>query len=158
PFEADAAAHAAEHCIEVQLPILARLAPASQVVGLVMHEGDYDMLCRAADALAKLLESLPELPLLVVSTDMHHYSDDAATRQLDAEALAAIRNLDSRQLWDTVRRRGIKMCGYRPTVLVMETLRRLGKLNRCEQVGYATSADVSGDTRQVVGYAGLLWN
>ncbi|NMC19133.1 MAG: AmmeMemoRadiSam system protein B, partial [Thermogutta sp.] len=47
PFEADAAAHAAEHCIEVQLPILARLAPASQVVGLVMHEGDYDMLCRA---------------------------------------------------------------------------------------------------------------
>ncbi|GAB6187974.1 AmmeMemoRadiSam system protein B [Thermopirellula anaerolimosa] len=158
PFEADAVAHAAEHCIEVQLPILARLAPASQVVGLVMREGDYDMLCRAADALAKLLQSLPELPLLVVSTDMHHYSDDAATRKLDAEALEAVRNLDARQLWDTVRRRGIKMCGYRPTVLVMETLRRLGKLNHCEQVGYATSADASGDTREVVGYAGLLWN
>ncbi|MGQ9913571.1 MAG: AmmeMemoRadiSam system protein B [Thermogutta sp.] len=158
PFEADAMAHAAEHCIEVQLPILARLAPAAQVLGLVIREGNYALLCRAADALAKLLESLPQLPLLVVSTDMHHYSNDAATRKLDAEALEAIRSLDSRQLWDTVRRRGIKMCGYRPTVLVMETLRRLGKLNRCEQVGYATSADVSGDTREVVGYAGLLWN
>jgi len=158
PFEADAVAHAAEHCIEVQLPILARLAPAAQVLGLVIREGDYDLLCRAADALAKLLESLPEPPLLVVSTDMHHYSDDATTRKLDAEALEAVRNLDSRLLWETVRRRGIKMCGYRPTVLVMETLRRLGKLNRCEQVGYATSAEASGDTREVVGYAGLLWN
>ncbi len=158
PFEADAVAHAAEHCIEVQLPILARLAPAVQVLGLVIREGDYNMLCRAADALAKLLESLPEPPLLVVSTDMHHYSDDATTRRLDAEALEALRRPDSRLLWETVRRRGIKMCGYRPAVLVMETLRRLGKLNHCEQVGYATSADASGDTREVVGYAGLLWN
>ncbi len=158
PFEADAVAHAAEHCIEVQLPIVARLAPASQVIGLVLREGTYDMLCQAADALAKLLESLPELPLLVVSTDMHHYSDDATTRKLDAAAIAALRNLDSRQLWDTVRQRGVKMCGYRPVVLVMETLRRLGKLHRCEPVGYATSADASGDTREVVGYAGLLWN
>lgn len=158
PFEADAMAHAAEHCIEVQLPILARLAPAAQVLGLVIREGDYNMLCRAADALAKLLESLPEPPLLVVSTDMHHYSDDATTRKLDAEALEALRRPDPRLLWETVRRRGIKMCGYRPAVLVMETLRRLGRLNRCEQVGYATSADASGDTREVVGYAGLLWN
>ena len=44
-----------------------------------------------------------------------------------------------------------------PAVLVMETLRRLDALNRCEPVGYATSAEASGDTSRVVGYAGMLF-
>jgi AmmeMemoRadiSam system protein B len=38
----------------------------------------------------------------------------------------------------------------------METLRRLGGLTRSERVAYATSADASGDTSRVVGYAGVL--
>ena len=39
-LELDADAHEAEHAIEVQLPILARLAPASRVVGIAIHGGD----------------------------------------------------------------------------------------------------------------------
>ena len=39
----------------------------------------------------------------------------------------------------------------------METLRWLGRLKRCESVGYTTSAEASGDTSRVVGYAGLLF-
>jgi AmmeMemoRadiSam system protein B len=38
----------------------------------------------------------------------------------------------------------------------METLRQLGGLRRCRRVGYATSADVNGNTQRVVGYAGVL--
>jgi AmmeMemoRadiSam system protein B len=38
----------------------------------------------------------------------------------------------------------------------METLRQLDCLHRCEPVGYATSADTTGDTQRVVGYAGML--
>jgi AmmeMemoRadiSam system protein B len=40
----------------------------------------------------------------------------------------------------------------------METLRRLGGLNRAERVGYATTADVTGDPSRVVGYAGMLFS
>jgi AmmeMemoRadiSam system protein B len=39
----------------------------------------------------------------------------------------------------------------------METLRQLQCLHRCESVGYATSAEASGSTDRVVGYAGLLF-
>jgi len=39
----------------------------------------------------------------------------------------------------------------------METLRELGQLHRAERIGYATSADVSGDTSRVVGYAGVAF-
>jgi AmmeMemoRadiSam system protein B len=48
------------------------------------------------------------------------------------------------------------MCGVRPAIVVMETLRQLGLLGRCVRVGYETSAAVSRDTSRVVGYAGLL--
>ena len=32
-----------------------------------------------------------------------------------------------------------------------------GALNQCQPVGYATSADASGDRSRVVGYAGMLF-
>jgi AmmeMemoRadiSam system protein B len=33
----------------------------------------------------------------------------------------------------------------------------LGGLRKAERVGYATSADVTGNTSRVVGYAGMLF-
>ena len=104
-----------------------------------------------------MLRSLPEQPLLVVSTDMNHYAGDADTRRLDRMALDCIQRLRPDQLYETVTENRISMCGMAPAVLVMETLKRLARLNRCEPVGYATSADASGDTSRVVGYAGMLF-
>jgi len=49
------------------------------------------------------------------------------------------------------------MCGVVPAVIVMETLRELGQLTRATRIGYATSADVTGDTSRVVGYAGVVF-
>ncbi len=153
----DNAAHAEEHAIEVQLPILARLAPSSRVIGVAIHGGDWERLARAAQQLAAVLRKLPDRPLLVISSDMNHYADDDSTRRVDRMALDAIESLDPRRLLDTVTQNRISMCGVLPAVLVMETLRHLGALTRCELVGYTTSAEASGDRRQVVGYAAALF-
>ncbi len=58
--------------------------------------------------------------------------------------------------YSTVLENQISMCGIVPLIFVMETLRKLGRLNKIEEVGYTTSAAVSGDTDRVVGYAGLI--
>jgi AmmeMemoRadiSam system protein B len=158
-LELDAAAHAHEHAIEVQLPFLARLAPQARVVGIVLASGsaDLDDLRRLADQLAGVLRDLPEWPLLVISTDMNHYASETHTRRVDRMALACIESCDPGRLYRTVTDNQISMCGMMPAVVVMETLRRLDSLNRCEQVGYTTSAEASGDTSRVVGYAGMLF-
>ncbi len=153
----DADAHEAEHAIEVQLPILARLAPQSRVVGIAIHGGDLARIQRAAEQLAALLGQLPERPLLVISTDMNHFADDQHTRQVDRVALDALETLDPARLFQAVTDNRITMCGVLPAVLVMETLRRLGSLTHYEPVGYATSADASGDQARVVGYAAGLF-
>jgi AmmeMemoRadiSam system protein B len=156
-LELDAAAHAREHAIEVQLPILARLAPEARVVGIAVHGGDPSRLERFADEMAGVLHGMEKPPLLVISTDMNHYAGDAETRRIDRLALDRIESLDPKGLYETVTENRISMCGVLPAVLVMETLRRLDSLNRFDSVGYATSADASGDTSRVVGYAGMLF-
>ncbi len=155
-LELDAAAHQSEHAIEVQLPILARLAPEARLVGIVLHGGGLPALQRFADQLAGVLADMPERPLLVISSDMNHFASDEQTRQLDRMALDALQTLDPSKLYETVIGRQISMCGAAPAVVVMETLRRLGSLDHCELVGYATSADASNDRSRVVGYAGML--
>jgi AmmeMemoRadiSam system protein B/AmmeMemoRadiSam system protein A len=152
----DAAAHQREHAIEVELPFLARLAPETRVVGIALGEGDLASCSRFADGLARVLRSRPDRPLLLISSDMNHFATDAETRRLDELALKALEDLDAQELYRTVRRNHISMCGVLPAVVVLETLKRLGCLTRAERVGYATSADVTGDQSRVVGYAGML--
>jgi AmmeMemoRadiSam system radical SAM enzyme/AmmeMemoRadiSam system protein B/AmmeMemoRadiSam system protein A len=153
----DATSHQNEHAIEVQLPLLARLAPGARVVGIAMHGGEWTDLERFAGQLAEVLGSLPQRPLLLVSTDMNHYADEAETQRLDRLALEAVEGLDPHGLLETVQSQRISMCGAVPASVAMEALRRLDALNRCELVGHATSAEASGDTRRVVGYAGALF-
>ncbi|MGQ9574863.1 MAG: AmmeMemoRadiSam system radical SAM enzyme [Thermoguttaceae bacterium] len=153
----DADAHRGEHAIEVQLPIVARLAPNSRVVGIAIHAGDLPRLQKAGQQLAGALRDLPDRPLLVISTDMNHYAEDSYTRRVDRMALDAIESLDPARLYQTVLDNRISMCGMIPAVLVLETLRQLGCLNQVQAVGYATSAETSGDRTQVVGYAAMLF-
>jgi len=157
-LELDASAHRQEHAIEVQLPILARLAPQVRVVGISIGAADdLAALQWFATQLAGVLSDLPERPLLIISSDMNHFAEDAENRILDRIALDAIETLDPAQVFQTVRLHRISMCGLYPCVIVMETLRQLGSLKRCELVGYATSADADGPRDRVVGYAGMLF-
>ena len=153
----DAAAHREEHAIEVQLPLLARLAPQVRVVGITVGDGSLPELLRFGAELAGVLRDMPQRPLLVISSDMNHFADDTQTRRVDRLALDAIETLDPARVYETVRQNRISMCGMGPCVIVMEALRQLACLNRCELVGYATSGEASGTTDQVVGYAGLLF-
>jgi AmmeMemoRadiSam system protein B len=155
-LELDAAAHQQEHGIEVELPWIARLAPGSKVVGIAIGGGNLDRCRQFAAGLAGLLRSMPRQPLLVISSDMNHFATDSENRRLDEIALRAMETLRPEELFEVVTRHNISMCGMLPAVIVMETLRQLGGLQTCRRIGYATSADVTGDTRRVVGYAGML--
>ncbi len=155
-LELDAAPHREEHAIEVQLPLLARLAPQSRVVGITIGSGALPELLRFGRQMATVLRDDQPRPLLIVSSDMNHFADEAATRQVDRVALDALETLDPERLYQTVRANRITMCGVGSAVVVMETLRTWGCLDKFEEVGYTTSAEASGETRRVVGYAGVL--
>jgi hypothetical protein len=49
------------------------------------------------------------------------------------------------------------MCGLGPAVAMLTALNALG-VKKSELVKHSTSADVSGDRNQVVGYAGMIFS
>ena len=161
-FAFDTVPHAQEHSIEVLLPILARLAPETKISAVAMSLSPWEMIRRGAAQLANFLNTLPEKPMFIISSDMNHFANDETTRRVDQIALDAIARATAEQNPDhalrTVYEQQISMCGIVPAVFVMETLRVMGRLDRVEEVGYMTSADVSGDKSRVVGYAGLIFH
>lgn len=164
-FKLDAISHQREYSIEVNLPILAYLAPGSRVVGAVMAGGSFSKLESAAKKLAAWIAKMPVRPLLVASSDMNHFATDAETRKVDRPAVEALMACDPQRVYNCVcENREVKirenhggMCGVEPTVLVMLILRELGSLQRAGCVGYSTSGNISGDKRRVVGYCGMLF-
>ncbi len=156
-LELDAAAHAQEHAVEVILPMLRFLRPDVRVVAIVMRGGDWQELDSFGQHMAKALSEVTPAPLLVISTDFSHYVPEEEARRLDRLAVEAMERCQPRELFDIVRQKQISMCGLVPTVAALTTLQHMGKLNECYRVAYTTSAEVSGDRRAVVGYAGLLF-
>lgn len=155
-LELDGAAHHMEHAIEVELPLLQRLAPEAKVVGIAIGAGTYARLEKLAEGLAYVLDKRKDDVLFVISSDMNHFATDEENRLLDEQALAALETLDPHKAFDAIMDKRISMCGVRPAVVVMETLKRWNRLNKAVRTGYATTADTTGDKSRVVGYAGML--
>jgi AmmeMemoRadiSam system protein B/AmmeMemoRadiSam system protein A len=153
----DAESQRQEHSIEVQLPILARLAPQARLTAICVAQGPLEDALRFGSQMAGVLRGMPKRPLLIISSDMNHFADHATTQHIDQMAIEAIQSLDPANVFETVRGRRISMCGMYPCVIAMETLRQLDLLHRAELVGYATSAQVNGQPDRVVGYAGMLF-
>lgn len=153
----DPVAHGREHSLEVQLPFLQRLIPGFRFVPIAIGVSDYETLAGLGEAIAGVLEKMPERVLIIASSDMNHYESDSVTRRKDREAIDAILALDAKGLLESLRRNHNSMCGYGPTVAMITAARRLGA-NHAELIRYATSGDVTGDRDQVVGYAGIaVW-
>ncbi len=161
PFRKDAVAHRREHAVETLVPLIARRNPQAKVVGAVIGRATVDELTAAAANFAEFLQNEEKsgrnAPLLLISSDMNHFSNDETTRRLDALALDALESLDPKRLLETVRREKISMCGVLPAFFILTALGKIGKLRKAEKVGYATSGDSSGDRERVVGYAGYLF-
>jgi AmmeMemoRadiSam system protein B len=137
------------------LPFLQRLTPSFAFVPIVIATVQYGDLESLGHALAEVIRSEQEPILIVASSDMNHYEPDDVTRVKDRKAIDRILALEPRELFDTVRNERISMCGYGATVAMLIAARALGATH-AELVRYATSGDVNGDLREVVGYVGII--
>lgn len=151
----DEVAHSAEHSIEVQIPLLQRIAPMFSFVPIVIGTLRYAELEALGRGIAQVIASEPEPILLVASSDMNHYESDAITRVKDRKAIDRILALEPRELFDTVQNESISMCGCGAAVAMLTAVRELGATH-AELAGYATSGEVNGDREEVVGYAGVV--
>lgn len=155
-IEADDAAHAGEHSIEVQLPILQAMQKEFTFLPIVIASDDLESYKAVGKDIALAIKELKieEEVLIIASSDMTHYESDKSVRTKDKAAIEAILELDLDELFKRIRSMDISMCGYGPTAVMISAAKILGA-KKAKLIKYQTSGDTSGDYSSVVGYAGI---
>ncbi|MCX6361946.1 MAG: AmmeMemoRadiSam system protein B [Armatimonadetes bacterium] len=134
------AAHAREHCLEVELPFLQRAFPGCAVVPLLCGRG-------SDDVVEAVLEAVWDAPgvIPVVSTDLSHYEPYAAAQRLDAQTAAAVLALEPERIADE------HACGAPALRALCRLAKRRGGI--ASALDLRNSGDTAGGRSEVVGYA-----
>jgi hypothetical protein len=146
------AGYGGEHSLEVQLPFLQTVLPGVPVVPLVVGRQSLDLSYRLARTLAAVTAG--RNVLLLASSDLSHFHDDAAAAGLDGELLELVRSNDTFLLGYLGFSGELEACGIGGIVTVLEAARRLGA-GRTHVMGYEHSGRVTGDKSSVVGYTAV---
>ncbi len=155
-LQEDEMAHSREHSLEVEVPFLQELQPEFTFVPIAFGTTDVEALVKIGDGIARVVERFEEEVLIVTSSDMNHYEDEATTRRKDQRAIECMQRLDWQGLYDVCKRERISMCGLGPAIVTLSAMKKLGA-ERGELVKYATSGQISGEYDSVVGYAGMIF-
>jgi MEMO1 family protein len=140
PFVAPSdAAHAPEHALEVELPFLQALLRGFTIVPLLVGNA-------AAKDIAEVMRRVwgGAETMLVVSSDLSHYHDDATARRLDAATATAIERGDWARLGPN------DACGFLAISGLLMEARARGLNGR--RLALRNSGDAAGDRTRVVGY------
>lgn len=151
----DTLAHQREHSLEVMLPFLAAIDPDTRIVPVCVAHPDLDTLLSVGKAIGRALRGFERPVSILVSSDMSHFVHHDTARRQDAQALDPALRLDAETFYSTVRGEGISMCGVLPMTVGIAAARELGA-SESEITAYATSGQINGEMRRVVGYAGML--
>jgi len=132
-----------EHSTEVQMPFIYRYFKEIPVVELIY--GNYSPM-----KLKEIIKyALNDNSLVVISSDLSHYYDIETANKLDSFCLEAVHNLDISYL------KNCEACGK---IGIEGMILAANELNLTPFiVDYRTSADVSGDTSNVVGYMSAIF-
>jgi len=152
----DEVAHAYEHSIEVQLPLIRQIKGAAfRFVPIILASEEKLMYKDIAHSIAAAVREAKKDVLVIASSDMTHYEPQKLAMEKDRKAIEAMLALDADELKNRVQRLQISMCGYMPAIVAIMAAKELGA-KTARLAAYQTSGDVSGDYSSVVGYAGIV--
>jgi MEMO1 family protein len=131
-------AHVPEHALEAELPFLQAVLGRFTLIPLLVGDAAPEWVAAIIDAV------LDERTLLVVSTDLSHYLDDASARKRDRATAETIERLQSDRLGPS------DACGFAALngALCVASRRQW----RIKRLDLRNSGDTSGDRASVVGY------
>ena len=166
----DIESHLYEHSIEVQLPFLQFLFEKIKIVPIVFRR---DKLPEEAEDLADAIEisakKLKRKIFVIASSDFTHYGDaydflpfsgsneeiKKRVYELDKKAISQIINLDEKKFLKYVYENKLTICGFAPITAAIFYAKKHVKKGKL--LKYYCSGDVSGNYKNCVGYASILF-
>jgi len=150
----DELSHRDEHSLEVQVPMIKYRFPRARIAPILMGQQDYASAIRLAEKIVSAVRMTKRDIRIVASSDFSHYVPEAKAKSDDLYAIEPLITLDTVEFYRRIEERRVTACGYGPITAMVNACGRLGA-KAAKLIRYATSGDVTGDTREVVGYAAI---
>lgn len=139
-----------EHAQEIQLPFLqCALEGKFSILPLMVRTRNPKKLQNFADLLMENLQG--HSYLIIASTDLSHFFSLDIAQQMDAEMLRRIKAMDAEAVLAAEHEGVASACGASSVAVLLYAVKKQTD-PRAYILNYSTSADVTGDTRSVVGY------
>ncbi len=139
-----------EHALEVQLPFLQVALGKFSLVALVMGDQDLQTCTALGESIGKAVGNRSDV-LIVASSDLSHFHDQATATRLDSVVASDIKGYDFSKLSDDLENQKAEACGGGPIIAAMIAAREMGA-SQATVTGQGDSADAAGDKSSVVGY------
>jgi MEMO1 family protein len=148
------AVHLREHSVEIQLPFLQVALGEFHFVSVVMG----DQSPQTCETLAKsIMAAVGDQKVLIVgSSDLSHFHSYDNATTLDHRAISHVIKMDGQGLLRDLENDTCEACGGGPIVATIMASKKLGA-NGASLLKYANSGDVTGDKKNVVGYASAVF-
>ena len=153
-IETDELSHRDEHSLEVQMPFIKYRFPRARIASVMMGQQDYASAIRLAEKIRHAVRQTNRDVRIVASSDFSHYVPQEKARSDDLWAIEPLLRLDTKEFYRRIAERRLTACGYGPITAMAEASTKLGA-KAAKLIRYATSGDVTGDTKEVVGYASI---
>jgi hypothetical protein len=143
-------ANDSEHSLEIELPFLQRaLAPGWRLLPVMVRNVEPTVSEKLGAALARTLHG--RKAIIVASTDLSHFYDQATATSLDQAMLREIERFSPEGAYEVERAGRGFACGLGALAAVLWAARALGA-NEVRILRHATSGEITGDLSSVVGY------
>ena len=153
-IETDELSHKNEHSLEVQMPFIKYRFPRARIAPVMMGQQDYTSAMRLAEKIYSAIRQTKRDVRIVASSDFSHYVPAEKAKSDDLWAIEPLKTLDTQEFYRRVAERRVTACGYGPIAAMVSACEKLGA-KAAKLIRYATSGDVTGDNREVVGYASI---
>jgi hypothetical protein len=153
-IETDELSHRDEHSLEVQMPFIKYRFPRARIAPVMMGQQDYASAMRLAEKIGHAIQQTKRDVRIVASSDFSHYVPQEKAKSDDLWAIEPLATLDTKEFYRRIAERRVTACGYGPITAMVRACSALGAKTG-KLIRYATSGDVTGDKKEVVGYASI---
>lgn len=143
-----------EHAIEIELPFLQRIFQHEfKLLPIMVRAQEEGIAKQLGEALAQVLRH--KNGILVASTDLSHFYDQATAKILDHEMLKRFESFQPETIFEAEQTGKGFACGHAAVAAVEWAAESLGA-NKVQLLKHCTSGDVTGDYSSVVGYGAAV--
>jgi hypothetical protein len=153
-IETDEFSHRDEHSLEVQMPFIKYRFPRARIAPVMMGQQDYASAMGLAEKVGNAIKLSKRDVRIVASSDFSHYVREEKAKSDDLYAIESLSSLNVPEFYRRIEEREVSACGYGPIAAMVTVCGKLGA-KAAHLLRYATSGEVTGDHREVVGYAAI---